>query len=566
MASFGEISKQAQQFWASRDKRQRTFLLAGAAATVALVTLFAGLLGSPDYKPLYTGLDPADVQTLSAQLDAQGIPHQTSADGKTISVPADKLNVARMQTAAQGSLHSGQMGFELFDKMSWGQTEFDEKVTYQRALQGELEQTIDTLSDVKSARVHLVMPTDSIYEDQQRDAKASVILKLNRGSISPETVQAIARLVAGAVDGLKPQDVCIIDADSDLSLNTSPNGPMDGEGLEASLTKQLINTLEPVVGTGAIRASVNVAYDPSSSEESDEKYDPTVSTLLSDQKSEERDSGMAMGGVPGVASNVPSAKRAKPGKAGAAQAGQQKGGAAAGGAAGGANNASSSQMANAATAGNMQNAGDIATTENARYGVNRVVLRRVVPAGKLERISAAILVDDAVVKTVRGGTVTFTRRPRSPVELNQIQQLAAAVIGFNATRGDTISVQNMSFAGDVDASNLAAPGVAQKVQKAVTEYAALLRPVSLLVLFLLAYLFVLRPIQKQALGPGSVQAPEQPALDRPAGAEQLALGAAKVENATERAGHLKSQTIEMIKQKPINTTRAVQAWLREEAS
>jgi flagellar M-ring protein FliF len=192
------------------------------------------------------------------------------------------------------------MGFELFDKMSWGQTEFDEKVTYQRAMEGELERTIETLSDVKSARVHLVMPTDSIYEDKQRAAKGSVILKLNRDSISKDAVQAIARLVSGAVDGLKPEDVAIIDADSDKSLNVSHDGAMSGEGLEASLTQRLMSTLEPIVGVGNIRASVNVDYDQGSSEESQEKYDPAVSALLSDQKSEDQAGGGAVtGGVPG---------------------------------------------------------------------------------------------------------------------------------------------------------------------------------------------------------------------------------------------------------------------------
>src|SRR6202789_1276006 len=296
MAGIDDITKQAQQFWAGRSKGQKTLLAVGVAASVLVVSLFAGLLGSPKYKPLYSGLEAADVQTLSAQLDAQGISHQTSADGKTISVPADKLDVARMQTASQGTPHSGRMGFELFDKMSWGQTEFDEKVTYQRALEGELEKTIDTLSDVKTARVPLVMPTDSIYENGQRAAKASVIVKLNRDSISKDAVQAIARLVSGAVDGLKPEDVAIIDADSDKSLNVSHDGPMSGEGLETSLTQRLMSALEPVVGVGNIRASVNVDYDQGSSEESQEKYDPTVSALLSDQKSEDQAGGGATTG------------------------------------------------------------------------------------------------------------------------------------------------------------------------------------------------------------------------------------------------------------------------------
>ena len=233
MAGFSDATEQVKQFWATRTTGQKGFLLAGAGATVLLLALFVQLIGTPDYKPLYTGLEAADAQTLTAQLDAQGIPHQASADGKTISVPADKLDAARLQTASQGAPHSGRMGFELFDKMSWGQTEFDEKVTYQRALEGELERTIETLSDVESARVHLVMPTDSVFVDNQRGAKASVILKLRHDTLSKDAVLAISRLVSGAVDQLKPEDVSIVDADSDRSLGLGHDGQADGEATEA---------------------------------------------------------------------------------------------------------------------------------------------------------------------------------------------------------------------------------------------------------------------------------------------------------------------------------------------
>ncbi len=532
MAGLNDITKQAQQFWMSRSKRQKTLLLAGAAATVLLVTLFAGLIGSPDYKPLYTGLETADVQALSAQLDAQGIPHQTGADGKSISVPADKLDVARMQTASQGSPHSGRMGFELFDKMSWGQTEFDEKVTYQRALEGELERTIETLSDVKSARVHLVMPTDSVYQDQQRAAKASVILKLNGDSISKEAVLAISRLVSGSVDGLKPEDVNIIDADSDKALNLPHEGQTGGEGLETSLTQRLMSTLEPVVGAGNIRASVNIDYDQGSSEESQDKYDPTVTALLSVQKSEDKAGGAGVtGGVPGAASNVPSPTQAKAAKV-------------------------------AATPDTSQSS----TTENARYGVNRVVVHKVEPAGQIERVSAAILVDDAVVRTVQGSKVTFTRHPRTTAQLNQIQQLAEAVIGFDAKRGDTISVQDMSFAADASASDVPATAWPERVRKTVSDYSSLLRPGSLLMLFLMAYLFVLRPIQKEALRPGQPQIAQQPALALPLKPDGFVLAPTEAGESIKRAGALKEDAIELIRQNPANTTRAVQAWLREETT
>lgn len=261
MADLSTAAEQAKQFWASRSSRQKALLAGGAVLTVVLVTVFARLLTTPTYKPLYQGMEPADAQALAAQLDAQNIPHQTSPDGKTVSVPADKLDAARLQTAQQGQPRSGRLGFELFDKVTWGQTEFDEKVAYQRAMEGELERTIKTLADVDSARVHLVMPTDSVFLDRQRGAKASVILKLKRGGLGKDAVMAISRLVSGAVDGLKPDDVAIIDADSDRSLGLGQEGSDGSEGEVAKLTQRLMSTLEPVVGANAIRASVNVDYD-----------------------------------------------------------------------------------------------------------------------------------------------------------------------------------------------------------------------------------------------------------------------------------------------------------------
>jgi flagellar M-ring protein FliF len=547
MAGFNDATEQAKQFWASRSSGQKGFLLAGAAATIALLTVFVRLLGTPDFKPLYTGLETADAQTLVQQLDAGGIAHEASGDGKTISVPADKLDAARLLTATQGAPHSGRLGFELFDKMSWGQTEFDEKVTYQRALEGELERTIQTLDDVESARVHLVMPSDSVFADQSRGAKASVILKLRHGGLSKEAVTAISRLVSGAVDELKPEDVSIVDADSDRSLGLKGGMQGDGEAAETSLTARLISTLEPVVGVDKIRASVNVDFDQGTTEESQEKYDPTVSAVLSEQKTQDQStSGTGQtpetsttglpanapgaGGVPGTASNVPS----KQGKTGAAQS---------------------------------ETSGQSSSSTTAQYGVNKTEIHTVVPAGRVQRITAAILVDDAVLRSVQNGKETFKRVKRSQDELDKIQQLAEAAIGFDAKRGDTISVQNMPFDAPIGGTDVAAPNWTQKVQKAVTDYSPILRPVSLLALFLLAYLFVLRPIQKQALAPGQAVAVAQPALAVPAaGGGRIAAASVEMLDESRRAKLLKDETIEMIKQKPANTSKALQAWLREEPS
>jgi flagellar M-ring protein FliF len=540
MAGLNDQIARAKKFWAGRNASQKRFLLAGAGATVLLLVLFSRLIGTPDYQTLSQGLEPSAVQKLTGQLDAQGIAHQTSADGKTVSVPANKLDAARMAIASVGTPGAGRAGFELFDKMSWGQTEFDQKVTYQRALEGELERSIETLSDVASARVHLVMATESVFIDRQRGAKASVILKLRGNGLSKQAVMAISRMVAGAVDSLQPEDVSIIDADSARSLGLGHDGQTDGEGLEVSLAQRLIATLEPVVGVDKIRATVNIDQDQSTTEQSQEEYNPAVSALLSDQKSQEQAGNVpATTGVPGTSSNVPSPQKKST-----------------------APDTSQSSM-----------------TDNAQYGVNKVMTRRTTPAGRIQRISAAILVDDATAKTVQGGKVTYTKHKRSQEELNKIQQLAQAVIGFDAKRGDTLTVEDMSFDTAALDADLPAPNTIQKLGKDFSAYSSLLRPASLLVLFLMAYLFVVRPIQKQALAPSLAA---QPALASASGAgpgnglgsglgtapglESFALNAPELSSTNQRATQLKDQTIELIKQKPANTTRAVQAWLREEPS
>lgn len=528
MAGSKNAIDQLRQFWASRNGRQKAFLIGGAGATALILTLFVRLIGTPDYKPLFTGLEPTDAQALTAKLDAQGIPHQTSADGKTISVPADKLDVARMQTASDGAPHSGRMGFELFDKMSWGQTEFDEKVTYQRALEGELARSIETLSDVEQARVHLVMPTDSVFLDRQRSAKASVVLKLRRGSLSKDAALAISRLVSGAVDELRPEDVSIVDADSDRSLNAQDEA--NSQGGDADLSNRLISTLEPVVGAGKIRASVNVDYDHGTTDESQEKYDPTVSAVLSDQKSEDTAAGSAIAaGVPGTSSNIPSPKQQPP------------------------------QAASAPTSP-LQSS----KSETAQYGVNKTIVHTITPAGRVQRVTAAILVDDAIVKNVQKGKVTYTRRKRTPQELTQIKELAEAAIGFDEKRGDTISVQNLAFDGDTADLDVPAPTWTAQAQKVVTDYSSVLRPVSLLMLFVLAYLFVLRPVQKHALSPTTAAAGAEPLLST---THQEALPSTATDfGGPARATQLKQEMVELIKQKPTHTSRAVQAWMREEPS
>jgi len=519
----GQLLARAQMFWAGRTQQQRIYLGAGVAVMIAAAIFFGQMLTTPDYKPLMSGMEAADAQTVAAQLAAKKIPYQISPDGTSISVPADQVDAARLEVASHDTPHSGRIGFEIFDKVSWGQTEFDEKVNYQRALEGELERTIQTMSNVKSARVHLVMATDSVFIDRERGAKASVTLRLRRGSLSREEAAAITRLVAGAVDELKPEDVALIDADSNEPLN-SGSSAAGGSDIEQELTRRLISTLTPVVGADRIHASVNVEYETSSSEENDDKYDPNVSVPLSMQKSEEiTTGGRGVGGVPGTSSNVARAGAKPTATPTAAEAGQSS------------------------------------KSENATYGVNRTTRHVVEPAGGIRRLTAAVLVDDAVDRRFEGGKWVETHHGRSPEEMKTIEDLAQAAIGFDGSRGDVVSVRDIAFdRPPADAAPL--PNLVERAEKSLSNYAAIGRYGGLLALFALVYLLMFRPIQKRAFAAPS--AAQLAFVARGMELEPTALPESAA-NTAQRALLLKKQLAEYVKDEPESSTIAVRAWLQE---
>src|SRR5690349_13324421 len=226
MPTLDQLTGQSKQFYGSLAPKQRLMLVGGVLITAAVLAFFARTMATPEYRVLMTGMEGSDAQSLASRLAAKNIPYQISTDGKTVSVPGDKLDSSRLEIAAEGMPRSGRMGFELFDKLNWGQTEFDEKVNYQRALEGELERTIQTLRDVDSVRVHIVMPTESVFLDRERPAKASVIIRARSGQLSDDTQRAIAGLVSGAVDNLSRDNVTVIDADT--------NRPMISHGRKLS--------------------------------------------------------------------------------------------------------------------------------------------------------------------------------------------------------------------------------------------------------------------------------------------------------------------------------------------
>src|SRR5579864_4990231 len=317
--SANDVLERLTQFFKGLSVKQRLLLACGAVLVGGVLWVFVVLLGQPKYVTLYSGLRPEEAQNLASHLAAKNIPHQISADGGSLLVPEDKLDTSRLETAAAGLPRSARLGFELFDTPNWAGSDFTEKVNYQRALEGELERTLATLSEVQAVRVHVVTPQESLFTSQQHDAKAAVIVRTRSGRLSEEAQRAIPQLVASAVDRLQPENVTIVDADSNTPMLRNPDAVGRAYGLDEELSKTLVHTLEPVVGTDHVRASVHVEYELGTSEESLETYDPKSTATLTQEHSEENSTGGAPAGVPGTASNVPSGTPTAASSAGAEQ-------------------------------------------------------------------------------------------------------------------------------------------------------------------------------------------------------------------------------------------------------
>jgi flagellar M-ring protein FliF len=392
--------------WAGMQPAQRGWMLVAALLLAALVggLFWYGL--RPDWRILYADMDPEDVRQAGQVLSQAQIPFELSANGAGIMVPAAQLDKARLLTAAKG-LKSGRLGFEIFDKPNWVGSEFDEQVNYQRALEGELEHTVGSLSDVESARVHLVMPHDSLFREAERPAKASVVLKLRHRSLADGEPEAIRNLVASAVDGLTPDRVVLVDAAGNLPL-----GPKTAEAMQLSaeqaLEEKLIATLEPVTGAGNVRASVTLDYDPAATDETQESYDPDQTVTLSMQRTEQSSGAQPVAaGVPGTASNAPNSQALPvyPQQTSGAQS---------------------------------------AKSESGTYGASKTVRHVIEGPGRVRRLTAAIVVNDRLLEPASKSKAAQWQ-PRSPEELRNLTALAQAAVGFDVARGDLLQVEDLAF-------------------------------------------------------------------------------------------------------------------------
>lgn len=392
-------------------------LAAMAAVTLALVGFFSFLMirmTTPQMVPLFTDLALDDSASIAKDLDRQAVTYQLKNDGSIILVPKDQVARLRMTLAGEGLPKGGGVGYEIFDKSdALGATTFIQNINKLRALEGELSRTIRTIDGVEGARVHLVLPDRPLFSRDKIEASASIVLKV-RGQLAPNQVRAIRHLVATAVNGLKPDHISVVDetgrllADGAGSDNPFAGGNGDERQLayENRLRKQVESIVDSVVGPGHARVQVNAEFALNRITETSDKYDPDGRVLRSSQTREESSSNGGTGGPVSVSNELPG---------------------------------------NGADSGNGGSTRDSGhkTEETVNYEISHVTKTEVTEAGRLKRVSAAVLVDGIYTKDPKGNTVY---QPRSKEEIDRIAALVRTAIGFDAKRGDQIEVANLRFA------------------------------------------------------------------------------------------------------------------------
>jgi flagellar M-ring protein FliF len=518
--------------------------------------------GRPDWRVLFSGLDGKDVQQVSQELAAAGIPYETTADGAGVQVPADMLDKARMEVAAKGMPQTGRLGFELFDKPNWVGSEFDERVNYQRALEGELEHTIGTLGVVKSARVHLVLPQPSLFAAEERTAKASVVLKLKRSSIDPEQADAIRSLVAGSVENLSTDQVTLVDADGRVNFKQRSTNAAEAEAEEAMEAK-LVAMLEPLAGRDNVRATVNVTYDEGSEERTDEVYDPSEVATLSMQKSEQVSAARGVpSGVPGTASNSPGA--APEGAVAGSQAAAAPG-----------TPPLLQKQALPVYPQQGTGLGQSIHQENGTYGVTKHLVHTEQGPGRVRRVSAAVVVNDRSTTEGTGKLEHVVWKQRSAEEMHRLEELAQAAVGYDSRRGDQVVMQNVSFS--TNAPEVRPPTMdrlLEQLRGLLHTQPGLMRTAVIGICGVLLVLFVLRPVAREVtatlrepmlLETGTrhveVLAPDDEQLLSQDEADGEALLVRTKNKTYQLQQGIFEQVSEHIRREPAQSTRLIEAWI-----
>jgi flagellar M-ring protein FliF len=490
------VYDQLRGVWGSLTGNQRLMILGVGGAAVAL-SLGLILWGNRlDLATLYANLTPADAGSIVEQLKTSRIPYRITDNGARILVPAGQVHETRIKLATAGLPQGGGVGFELFDRTSFGVTDFVQKLNYQRALQGELARTIGQIREVQQARVHIAMPQPTVFSDREKPTTASVVVNLRPAArMTQEQVRAIVHLVSGSVEGLDADRVTVIDSAGRILSQRSDRASPAGNagqleyqaGVEAELQRRVQSMLEEVLGPGKASVRVAAQVEFSHGERTEERVDPNT-VVRSEQRTTESAKGSSTrpAGVAGVAANT---------------------------------------AAPAGAAGTSSTNETVKEHESIQYEVGRVVERRTLVAGEVKRLSVAVLVDPPYrVSPGQRGTERKVALPRSQAELDKLRAMVMKAVGFNSARGDEVEVAELPF--DTSAVERERAQAEQVERRA--WWLSLLKPAGIGLAVLFFVLFGLRPLLaslRRIPAASSFRLP-RPSLDRGSPAAPLKVAAA----------------------------------------
>ncbi|MCX7193978.1 MAG: flagellar basal-body MS-ring/collar protein FliF [Proteobacteria bacterium] len=411
--------------------QQKMGLGVGIAALIALIAA-AWMWGqTPDYRVLYSNLSDRDGGAIIDSLQQMNIPYKFAEGGGALMIPANQVHEARLKLATQGLPKGGTVGFELMENQKFGITQFAEQVNYQRALEGELARSVQSIGAVASARVHLAIPKPSVFIKEQQKPSASVILTLHGGRLLDSSqVSAIVHLISSSVPDMSAKNVTIVDQDGTLlsalqdgnGLGLDANQLKYVQQIEQNYIKRIEDILTPLLGANNVHAQVTANIDFSRTEQTAETYKPNQSpndsSVRSQQNSETLNgSGLSASGVPGALSNQPPVPATAPIIA----------------------------VPGATNTENSPKIDNLHKENTINYEVDRTISHTVLPVGMIKRLSVAVVVNNHKATDPKG---KVSSKPLTDAEKAQIDNLVKDAVGFDQNRGDSLNVQNAAFNDD----------------------------------------------------------------------------------------------------------------------
>ena len=525
--------------------------MAMIAVTAALIGFFAFVImrvTTPQMTTLFTDLSLEDSSSIIKDLERQAIPYEIRNEGSVILVPKDKVTRLRMKLAEGGLPKGGGVGYEIFDKSdALGTTSFVQNINHLRALEGELARTIRGIDCIQAARVHLVLPERPLFSRETPEPSASIVVRV-RGSLEQQQIRAIRHLVASSVNGLKPQRVSIVDESGQLLADGAASdidqavGDERRNAFEKRMRKQVEDIVSSVVGQGRARVQLSADFDFNKITQTSDKFDPEGRVLRSTQTREESSLSGSDSGQVTVNNELPG-----------------------------------NQQNNGASQGRDQSK---KTEETNNYEISRTTKTEVTEAGRVNRISVAVLVDGAYSKNEKGELVY---KERGKEELDRIAALVRSAIGFDQKRGDQVEVVNLKFAEGPQVAPIAEPtGLLGMLQFTKDDIMYVIELGVMMLLGLVVLFMVIRPLVKKILAseelaafknavtapPEEIAAPA-PAQGGPAGLIAPGNNTAHLIDVAQVQGQVHAQSVhrvgELADRNPNETAAIVRQWLSEAA-